>query len=94
MIVHLDQVFRGLTLGQRRTMALLMKGMSNKEAAIALKISPRTVEDHRYEALRILGVKTLHEAVLRALQIENIEFSPGIFQRASPPRRSHEDEPE
>ena len=40
-----------------------MRGMSNKQVALDLLLSPRTVEMHRTTALIKLGVRTIAEAV-------------------------------
>jgi two-component system response regulator FixJ len=48
---------------QRQVMRLAVQGMTNKEIAAALSISPRTVEDYRAWAMQRLGAKTLAELV-------------------------------
>ena len=40
-----------------------MEGLSNKEAAALLSLSPRTVEAHRAAALTKLGVTSLVQAI-------------------------------
>ena len=48
-----------LTKKQRAVAALLVTGMTNKEMARELEISPRTVEDHRHQIYRKLGVRNV-----------------------------------
>jgi DNA-binding CsgD family transcriptional regulator len=58
-----------LTPRERITLAQIIRGASNKEAARALEISPRTVEFHRANIMRKLGARNLAElmaVVLRA----------------------------
>lgn len=53
----------GLTPRERDVLALLSEGKSNKEVAIALDLSVRTVEMHRATMFDRLGVRTLPEAL-------------------------------
>lgn len=58
-----------LTPRERITLAQIIRGASNKDAARALEISPRTVEFHRANIMRKLGARNLAElmaVVLRA----------------------------
>lgn len=60
-----------LTPRERLTLAQIVRGASNKEAARALEISPRTIEFHRANIMRKLGVHNLAElmaVVLSAFQ--------------------------
>jgi two-component system, LuxR family, response regulator FixJ len=52
-----------LTPRERDTLALILKGASNKEAARTLGISPRTVEFHRTNIMRKLGARNAVELV-------------------------------
>lgn len=52
-----------LTERQRDTLLLLIKGLSNKEIAQRLGISPRTVEIHRTWVMSKMSAKTLVELV-------------------------------
>lgn len=47
---------RGLTLRQREILRLLVDGLSAKEIARSLDISPRTVEFHKYAMMQSLGI--------------------------------------
>ena len=58
-----------LTGREREVLILIASGSSNKEAAAALGISPRTVESHRDSLMRKLGVK--NAAGLTRLALEN-----------------------
>ena len=55
--------FSSLTPREANVIKLLCDGRSNKQVAFDLAISPRTVEMHRANALRQLGVRTVVEAV-------------------------------
>ena len=52
-----------LTGRQKEVMEALMLGLSNKQVAFKLSISPRTVEMHRAAALNRLAVRTIAEAL-------------------------------
>ena len=52
-----------LTPRERTTLAEIVRGASNKEAARALGISPRTVEFHRANIMRKLDVRNVAELV-------------------------------
>ncbi|WP_315731607.1 MULTISPECIES: helix-turn-helix transcriptional regulator [unclassified Bradyrhizobium] len=52
MTINISDLFPDLTRKQREVCALLVKGYSHKEAAIELRCSPRTIEDHLQEILR------------------------------------------
>lgn len=58
-----DGVLNNLSLRQREVLQLLAEGKSVKEIARVLKVSPRTVEFHKYSAMRLLDVKTNAELV-------------------------------
>ncbi|HEX7072965.1 MAG TPA: response regulator, partial [Hyphomicrobiaceae bacterium] len=53
----------GLTDRQREVMELAAAGLSNKEIAIRLQISPRTVENHRAWMMERMGASNLAELV-------------------------------
>jgi two-component system response regulator FixJ len=57
-----------LTPRERDVLALLADGKSNKEVAIALDLSVRTVEMHRATMFDRLGVRTLPEALRLAFR--------------------------
>jgi DNA-binding CsgD family transcriptional regulator len=56
-----------LTPRERLTLAQIVRGASNKEAARALGISPRTVEFHRANVMQKLGAKNTADLVRRLL---------------------------
>jgi DNA-binding NarL/FixJ family response regulator len=47
---------------------MVAEGQSTKQIAHVLQISPRTVEFHRYCAMRSLGVHTIAELVQYAIK--------------------------
>ena len=69
-------LLQSLSERERDVMDLLIKGNSNKQVAHCLKLSPKTVERHRANIMRKLGVNSFAElvsnvAVLRALTSHN-----------------------
>lgn len=56
-----------LTAAERRVASLLVNGLTSKEMAIQLQISPRTVEVHRANMIRKLQVRNSFELVTRLL---------------------------
>jgi DNA-binding CsgD family transcriptional regulator len=52
-----------LTPREREILTQCIRGASSKEMSRILGISPRTVEDHRANIMRKLGVKTTVEMV-------------------------------
>jgi DNA-binding NarL/FixJ family response regulator len=57
-----------LTLRQREVLRLVAQGKSMKEVAAVLRLSPRTVEAHKYEMMQSLGVHTTAELIRFAYQ--------------------------
>lgn len=55
--------FEQLTAREHEVLAVLMEGCSNKEVALQLNLSPRTVEAHRAAAFAKLGVTSLVQAI-------------------------------
>ncbi len=53
------QSVESLTDREREVLALLARGLSSKEIAVELDISTRTVETHRANLMRKLGVKSV-----------------------------------
>ena len=63
-----ERRMEALTPRERDVLALLSEGKSNKEVAIALDLSVRTVEMHRATMFDRLGVRTLPEALRLAFR--------------------------
>lgn len=61
-----------LTGRERDVLAALVRGLSNKEAALELGISPRTVEIYRANLMTKMNAATLSELVRQALLAEVI----------------------
>lgn len=55
---------------QRQVMDLVVKGLSNKEIAAQLKISPKTVENHRAWVMERMGARNIAELVRIAMTVE------------------------
>jgi len=58
---------------QREVMELVTEGLSNKQIAIRLRISPRTVENYRAWVMERLGATNLADLVRKVLIAQNID---------------------
>jgi DNA-binding NarL/FixJ family response regulator len=58
-----------LTSRQREVLQLIAEGKTMKEVAGVLNISARTAETHKYEIMRVLGVKTTAEMIPHAIRL-------------------------
>ena len=58
-----------LTPRQREVLQLIAEGRRMKEIAATLQLSPRTVETHKYEMMRALGVQSTAELVRYAIHL-------------------------
>lgn len=58
----------GLSKREQAVLSWLEKGLSNKEIAVALDISPRTVQKHLQWIYKHLGVQTRAEAIVQRHQ--------------------------
>jgi DNA-binding NarL/FixJ family response regulator len=56
-----------LTRREREVLSLISEGCSNKQGALRMRISPRTFESHRAEAMRKLGARNTADLVRTAL---------------------------
>jgi DNA-binding NarL/FixJ family response regulator len=56
-----------LTRREREVLSLISEGYSNKQGALRMRISPRTFESHRAEAMRKLGARNTADLVRKAL---------------------------
>jgi DNA-binding NarL/FixJ family response regulator len=57
-----------LTPRQRDVLRLIVEGKRMKEIAAVLDLSARTVETHKYEMMRVLGVQSTAELIALALK--------------------------
>ena len=57
-----------LTPRQRDVLRLIVQGRHMKEIAAALDLSARTVETHKYEMMRTLGVQSTAELIALAVK--------------------------
>jgi RNA polymerase sigma factor (sigma-70 family) len=69
-IEKLRSRFDSLSARQRQVMELAVSGLSNKEIAYRLDISPKTVENHRAWVMERMDAKSLAELVRIAMKIE------------------------
>jgi two-component system response regulator FixJ len=60
-----------LSARQREVMALVVAGLSNKEIGSRLKISPKTVENHRAWVMERIGARNIAELVRIAMKVQN-----------------------
>src|SRR5262245_57189094 len=63
-----------LTPREREIVQLLSEGKSNKEVAVALDISTRTVETHRANIMHKLGLESLSDLVRYAIRNRIVEL--------------------
>ena len=66
-----------LTARQREVLQLLAEGRTMKEIANILHISPRTVESHKYEIMKVLGAGNNAELVQHAIRLRLIGYQHG-----------------
>jgi DNA-binding NarL/FixJ family response regulator len=57
-----------LTPRQRDVVRLIADGRTMKEVADVLRLSPRTVETHKYQAMQVLGLATTAELIRYAIE--------------------------
>ena len=57
-----------LTKRQRDVLRLIVEGRRMKEIAAILDLSARTIETHKYEMMRVLGVESTAELVALAVK--------------------------
>jgi RNA polymerase sigma factor (sigma-70 family) len=62
--------FNSLSTRQRQVMELAVAGLSNKEIGSKLKISPKTVENHRAWVMERIGARNIADLVRVAMKIE------------------------
>ena len=65
-VENLRSRFSTLSARQRQVMELAVAGLSNKEIGSQLKISPKTVENHRAWVMERIGARTSSANVARA----------------------------
>jgi two-component system, LuxR family, response regulator FixJ len=70
--------FDTLSARQRQVMVLAVAGLSNKEIAHRLDISPKTVENHRAWVMERMDAKSLAELVRIAMRIEERGTGQGL----------------
>ena len=63
--------FQSLTTRQRQVMELAVAGLSNKEIGSQLKISPKTVENHRAWVMERIGARNIADLVRLAMKYDD-----------------------
>ena len=84
-----SRVAASLTEREVDVLRLLAKGLSNRQAARALGVSPKTIESHISNLHRKLGTKTRVETVGRALALGLVESEPPDASFALRPNQYH-----
>ena len=69
-----SQVRASLTLREHEVLMLISEGLTMRQMANRLGISPRTVESHMAKLYRKLDVRTRVQAVSRAVSLGLIEL--------------------
>ena len=70
-VESLQSRFNTLSPRQREVMDLAVAGLSNKEIGTRLKISPKTVENHRAWVMERIGARNIAELVRIAMKVQN-----------------------
>jgi len=68
-VERLQSRFDSLSARQRQVMELTVAGLSNKEIALKLDISAKTVENHRAWVMERIGARNLADLVRMAMQV-------------------------
>ena len=71
----LQSRFNTLSARQRQVMELAAAGLSNKEIGSQLKISPKTVENHRAWVMERIGARNIAELVRIAMKVQGMPQS-------------------
>jgi two-component system response regulator FixJ len=72
---NLRSRFETLSTRQRQVMELAVAGLSNKEIASQLKISPKTVENHRAWVMERIGARNIADLVRIAMKVQGMPRS-------------------
>ena len=64
--------FDTLSARQRQVMELAVAGLSNKEIGSQLKISPKTVENHRAWVMERIGARNIADLVRIAMKVQGL----------------------
>jgi two-component system response regulator FixJ len=66
----LQSRYNALSLRQRQVMELAAAGLSSKEIGIRLKISPKTVDNHRSWVMERMGARNLADLIRMAMKVQ------------------------
>ena len=75
---HHDSAYKSLTSREQEVMRLLAEGMCTREVAQQLYISPKTVENHRANLMKKLGLQNSVELVRYAARLGIIDVESWI----------------
>jgi DNA-binding CsgD family transcriptional regulator len=70
----------GLTPIQREVLELILAGLSNKQIALRLRRSIRTIEDHRYRIMRKVGADNTVDLVKKVLRLRSVPGGNALSQ--------------
>lgn len=68
-----DMAYNSLTAREQEVLRLLAEGLSSRDVAVRLYISPKTVENHRASIMRKLGIHSAMELVRYAARLGLID---------------------
>jgi DNA-binding NarL/FixJ family response regulator len=74
-----------LTARQRQVLQMVAEGRTMKEIALALNVSARTAESHKYQMMSTLGARTTADLVRYAVQIGLVPASPTLGPSSGEP---------
>lgn len=72
--MRVKALFEQLTAREYEVLTELIEGRSNKEVAIRLNLSPRTVEAHRAAVFNKLGVSSLVQAIREYDKLQSVKL--------------------
>lgn len=83
-LARIGERLAGLTDREHEVLELVTRGLTNRDIAEKLGISPRTVEVHRASMMQKSGVESLADLVRIAMRLEMA----GAMQRRTKPRKA------
>jgi len=78
MTLHPDDI---LTYREDQIVLLISRGLTTDEIAKQLKLSLRTIENHRYKIKKKLGVNNSVQIINKMLKLNLMEFIEGEFRK-------------
>lgn len=72
-----------LTQRQRQVVALIARGMTNREISAELRVSPSTIKGHVERIIEVLGVSDRTQAAVRAIELGLLDDAGAAAQSAT-----------